>query len=104
MSSKFLGRDAIIDTIKSEQRANAIRKRLGQTKHPICEAIPCGCPDPGCGAFHLIRTMRTIPTTDECKVILATDKKSRKTAARIQRQYKKRLKSQGRRQTPDTGL
>ena len=35
MAGKFLKRDAIIDTVKSEHRANAARKRQDLTKHPI---------------------------------------------------------------------
>jgi hypothetical protein len=77
MAGKFLERDAIIDTVKSEHRANAIRKRRGLTRHPIL-GVACGCPDPSCGAFHLIRTERTIPTPVECEALLAADNKTRK--------------------------
>jgi hypothetical protein len=77
MAGKFLKRDAIIDTVKSEQRSNAIRKRSGLTRHPV-QVTSCGCPDPGCGAFHLIRTERTIPTPEECEALVAADNKKRK--------------------------
>lgn len=84
MAGKFLKRDAIVDTVKSEQRTNALRKRRGLTRHPI-SAHSCGCPDPGCGAFHLICTEQTIPTAVEADAALAADKKARKAAARVQK-------------------
>src|SRR5215475_2538767 len=77
MAGKFLKRDAIIDSVKSEHRTNAIRKRNGLTRHPI-RGYSCGCPDPNCGAFYLIRTEQTIPTPKECKALLATDNRVRK--------------------------
>jgi len=77
MAGKFLRRGAIIDTIKSEQRTNAIAKRTGLKKHPV-RVTPCGCPDPNCGAWHTILTDRTIPTADEAKQLLARDKQKRK--------------------------
>lgn len=77
MAGKFLRRDAIIDTVKDEHRTSAVRKRKGLTRHPIT-AHSCGCPDPNCGAFQLIRTERTIPTPEECKAILAKDNRVRK--------------------------
>jgi hypothetical protein len=79
MAGKFLERDAIIDLVKSERRANAIRKRRGLTQHPIL-GVSCGCPDPSCGGFHLIRTERTIPTPEECAALLSEGNKSRKTS------------------------
>lgn len=84
MAGKFLKRNAIIDSVKSEHRTNAIRRRQGLTRHPII-VYSCGCPDPNCGAFHLIRTERTIPTADEADAALAKDKKIRKALARVQR-------------------
>ena len=77
MAGKFLRRGAIIDSVKSEHRTNAIRKRKGLTRHPI-SAHSCQCPDPNCGAFHLIRTERTIPTPEECETLLAKDNRVRK--------------------------
>ena len=77
MAGKFLRRGAIIDSVKSEHRTNAIRKRKGLIRHPI-RAYSCGCPDPNCGAFHLIRTEITIPTPDECAALLAQDNRIRK--------------------------
>lgn len=84
MAGKFLTRDAIIDSVKSEHRTNALRKRRGQTCHPIT-AHSCGCPDPSCGAFHLIRTERIIPTAAEANAALATDKAVRKASKRVAR-------------------
>jgi hypothetical protein len=77
MAGKFLKPGAIVDTLRSEQQTNAIRKRLGLTKHPV-EVTSCGCPDPNCGAWHTIVTERTIPTTEECMTLIATDNKTRK--------------------------
>ena len=77
MAGKFLRRGAIIDTIKSEQRTNAIQKREGLKKHPV-QVTSCGCPDPNCGAWHTIQTDRTIPTEEEAKQLLAQDKQKRK--------------------------
>jgi hypothetical protein len=91
MAGKFLKRDAIIDSVKSEHRTNAIRRRQGLTRHPIT-AHSCGCPDPGCGAFHLIRTERTIPTADEAEATLAADKKTRKAAKRVRKTIAARKK------------
>jgi hypothetical protein len=77
MAGKFLRRGAIIDTIKSEQRTNAIQKREGLKKHPV-RVTSCGCPDPNCGCWHTILTDRIIPTDEECKQLLAVDNRSRK--------------------------
>lgn len=52
MAGKFMRRDAVIDTIKSEERTNSIQKRNG-TNHPVRTTV-CGCPDPRCGAWHTI--------------------------------------------------
>jgi hypothetical protein len=77
MAGKFLRRSAIIDTIKSEQRTNAIQKRQGLTRHPVT-VTSCGCPDPNCGCWHTIRTDRTVPDTEECKALLVQDNRTRK--------------------------
>ena len=77
MSGKFLQRGAIIDTIKSEQRMNSLRRRTGQTDHPV-KVTSCGCPDPNCGAWHTIIEERTIPTIEECNNLLAEDTKVKK--------------------------
>ena len=91
MAGKFMLRGAIIDSIKSEQRAQAIRKRLGQARHPI-EAVVCGCPDPTCGAFHTVRTERTIRTPAEANRALFDDKKIRKASKRVLRAIAARKK------------
>jgi hypothetical protein len=92
MAGKFLGRDAIIDTIKSEERTNAIRKRSGLVRHPI-RATSCGCPDPACGVFHVIDTDRTIPTPEECAARLVVDNQRRQSEKR----YRKHLRKVARR-------
>lgn len=70
MAGKFMRRAAIIDSVKSEQATNARRRRDGLTRHPV-RGYACGCPDPGCGAFYVIDTGRTIPTAAECRALLA---------------------------------
>jgi len=77
MAGKFLRRGAIIDTVKSEQRTNAIQNRNGLKKHPV-RVTSCGCPDPNCGAWHTLLTDRTIPTDEQCQQLLTQDKQSRK--------------------------
>jgi hypothetical protein len=77
MAGKFLQRDAIVDTIKSEHRTNAIQKRDALTQHPVT-VTSCGCPDPACGCWHTIRTDRIIPTSEEAAELLKEDKVSRK--------------------------
>jgi 3-methyladenine DNA glycosylase AlkD len=72
MAGKDLKQDAIVDPVKSEHRTNAIRERKGLYRHTI-SAYSCGCPDPGCGAFHLIHIERTIPTAAEADANLAAD-------------------------------
>jgi hypothetical protein len=79
MAGKFLRRGAIVDTIKSEHRTNAIQKREGLTRHPAT-VTSCGCPDPNCGCWHTIRTERTIPTPEQANERLAEDKEARKAA------------------------
>ena len=84
MAGKFLKRDAIIDTVKSEQRMNARRKRTGMTKHPV-RVTSCGCPDPNCGAFHMIITERTIPTAEECEARIANANQTKKALRKLKR-------------------
>jgi hypothetical protein len=96
MAGKSLKRDAIIDTVKSEHRINAIRRRRGKTQHPIT-VTSCGCPDPRCGAFHIVRTERTIPTAEEAAALLAGSKKIRKApTSRKKRKRANRAEEQGR--------
>lgn len=82
MAGKFLRRGAIVDTIKSEQRTNAIQKRGGLTQQPVT-VTPCGCPDPNCGCWHTILTERTIPTAEEADTELAIKKKESKASKRL---------------------
>ena len=79
MAGKYLRRGAIVDTIKSEHRTNAIQKREGLTQHPVT-VTSCGCPDPNCGCWHTIQTERTIPTPEQAVERLVKDKKLRKPA------------------------
>lgn len=73
MAGKFLRRAAIVDTVKSEHRTNAIQRREGLTAHPVT-VTSCGCPDPACGCFHTIRTERKLPTTEEADALLVAAK------------------------------
>ncbi len=91
MAGKFLRRGAIVDTIKSEHRTNAIQRREGLTQHPVT-VTTCGCPDPNCGCWHTIRTERVIPTAAEADASLLADKALRKAAARIRRSNAARKK------------
>jgi hypothetical protein len=88
MAGKFLSRDAIIDTVKSEARTNAIRKRSGLEKHPL-RVTSCGCPDPGCGAYHTIDTSRTIPSPEECAARLVVDNQRRRSEKRYRKYQRK---------------
>ena len=81
MAGKFLRRGAIVDTIKSEHRTNAIQKREGLTMHPVT-VTSCGCPDPNCGCWHTIRTERSIATPEEADTDLAAANKLRKAMKR----------------------
>ena len=84
MAGKFLRRGAIVDTIKSEHRTNAIQRREGLTGHPVT-VTSCGCPDPDCGCWHTIRTERVIPTAAEADAALAADKAIRRASERVRR-------------------
>ncbi|MCJ9720114.1 hypothetical protein MOV66_02500 [Agrobacterium sp. SHOUNA12C] len=77
MSSKFLSRGAIIDTIKSAERMNALQKRNGSNRYHV-DAISCGCPDPNCGAFHRLRLERLLPTAEEAEATLRIHSKTHK--------------------------
>lgn len=77
MVGKYMRRGAIIDTIKSEERTNAIQKRQG-TRHPV-RATVCGCPDPNCGAWHTIIEDRVLPTSEEATLTLKSTRAARKS-------------------------
>jgi hypothetical protein len=84
MSGKLMKRDAIIDLVKSEHRANARRRREGLTRHPVV-GFACGCPDPSCGGWHAIVTDRAILTAAEADAALAADMATRKASERVRR-------------------
>lgn len=69
MAGKFLRRGAIVDTIKSEERMNARQKRAGKIRYHV-DVVSCGCPDENCGAFHVVRAERALPTTAEAEATL----------------------------------
>lgn len=69
MSGKFLRRNAIIDTIKSEAKMNSLQARSGGARYHV-DTVPCGCPDDNCGAFHRMRTDRPLPSPSEADAIL----------------------------------
>ncbi len=77
MVGKFLTRGAIVDTIKSEERTNALQRRAGKIRYHV-DVISCGCPDENCGAFHVLRTERPLPTIAEAEATLHADRRSRK--------------------------
>jgi len=81
MTGKFLKRGAIIDTIKSGERLNAVQKRAGKTRHHV-DVVSCGCPDDNCGAFHILRTERPLPTAQEAMNTLLSHRRQRKTEAK----------------------
>ena len=59
MIRKFLRRAAILDTLKGMEAIHAIQKRAGT--HYAVRTVNCGCPDPNCGAFHVIEEGRPLP-------------------------------------------
>ncbi|MBP2550169.1 hypothetical protein J2858_003105 [Neorhizobium galegae] len=79
MTGKFLKRGAIIDTIKSEERMNAVQKRAGKTKYHV-DVVSCGCPDENCGAFHILRSERPLPSWEEAEQTLLVERQQRKSA------------------------
>lgn len=83
MPGKFLRRSAIVDTIKSEERANAIQKREGTRNHVRVTA--CQCRDPHCGAWHTIVPERVLPTSAEADVLLKEHNKVKRSRNRGRR-------------------
>ncbi len=63
MTGKFMRRAAVIDTQKGMEAINSKQKREGTRFH--VRTVQCGCPDANCGAFHVIETDRTLPTSDQ---------------------------------------
>ncbi|QKK34066.1 hypothetical protein FE844_031310 (plasmid) [Rhizobium indicum] len=78
MTGKFLRRGAVVDTIKSDERMNAQQKRAGKTRYHV-DVVSCGCPDENCGAFHVLRTERPLPTIAEAEATLVAHRRTRKT-------------------------
>ncbi len=76
MAGKFMRRDAVIMTQKGMEAVNSRQRRDG-TQLAV-STVPCGCPDPGCGAFHRIEPERPLPTPQQAIETL----KARKKAAR----------------------
>lgn len=74
MSGKFLRRDAIISTIKGEERTNAAQNRAAGVKYHV-DVVPCGCSDESCGAFHKLRFERPLPTQEDAERTLRSHKK-----------------------------
>jgi hypothetical protein len=73
MKDQYLGREEIIDAIKSEHRINSLRKRLKLKSHPIRFTV-CGCNDPGCAGWHRIDLTVKEPSESEVKAILKDGK------------------------------
>jgi hypothetical protein len=69
MVGKFLTRNEIIDTIKSEEKMNSLQSRGGGRKYHV-DTYVCGCPDDNCGAFHLMRADRPLPSAEEADATL----------------------------------
>ncbi|MGO7201249.1 hypothetical protein ACCT30_07680, partial [Rhizobium ruizarguesonis] len=78
MTGKFLRRGAIADTIKSDEQMNAQQKRAGKTRYHA-DVVSCGCPDENCGAFHILRTERPLPTITEAEATLVAHQRTRET-------------------------
>jgi hypothetical protein len=79
MAGKFLRRNAIIDTIKSEEAMNSLQARSGDRRYHV-DAISCGCPDDNCGAFHRLREDRPLPTPAEAGETLRARRRRKRAA------------------------
>ena len=77
MSGKFLKRNAIIDTLKSAEKVNSMQAREGKERFHV-DTIPCGCPDDNCGAFHIVRTDRPLPSPTEADATLLVQRRARR--------------------------
>jgi hypothetical protein len=80
MAGKFLKRNAIIDTIRSEEKMNSLQARSDAPDYHV-DTVPCGCPSDDCGAFHVMRTSRPLPTPNEADATL----RNRRREARSRR-------------------
>jgi hypothetical protein len=74
MAGKFMKRAAVIDTLKGSEAVNSRQKRDG-TKFAV-RTVQCGCPDPGCGAFHVIEKARPLPTQEQAEATLKLKKRA----------------------------
>ena len=81
MAGKFLRRRAIVDTIKSDERMNALQKRSGRVLYHV-DVVSCGCPDENCGAFHILRANRPLPSAQEAMDTLLARKRQRKATSK----------------------
>lgn len=81
MAGKFLSPGAIANTIKSRERMDAKQKRAGEVRYHV-DAVPCGCSDETCGAFHVARTDRPLPNPTEADATLAAHQRARKERER----------------------
>jgi len=75
MSGKFMRRDAVIDTQKGMEAVNSRQKREG-TNFAV-RSVQCGCPDIGCGAFHVVEASRPLPTPQQAEATLKQRKAQR---------------------------
>lgn len=89
MTGKFLRRGAIADTIKSDEQMNAQQKRAGKTRYHA-DVVSCGCPDENCGAFHVLRTERPLPTITEAEATLVAHQRTRKSRDDRRKHYSRR--------------
>lgn len=69
MAGKFLNARGMQDSILSERAANSGRRRRKQFRHPV-HAYKCSCSSPACGAGYYVDDRVTVPTPDECKMLM----------------------------------
>jgi hypothetical protein len=74
MAGKFMKRAAVADTLKGKEVVNSRQKREG-TNFAV-RTVQCGCPDPGCGAFHIIEKERPLPTSKQAEATLKLKKRA----------------------------
>ena len=77
MAGKFLKRNAIIDTLKSAEKVNSIQARQGKERYHV-DTVPCGCPDDNCGAFHIVKTDRPLPSATEADATLLARRRAKR--------------------------
>lgn len=69
MAGKFVNGRGMQDSVLTEARMNAARRRQGLERHPL-HGYFCQCPSPACGAMYFIDTNRTILTPEEAEQAL----------------------------------